>query len=110
MAKNKTTTAKGGFSFAGGGSGKMFGKMGVKPSSPGVSVHPTAPGMDKGPAHGGASGGGKQGASVPSKSGGVTVGGHSGSNTFGVKGGSGKMFGKQTAARAQSGTSSKSNG
>jgi hypothetical protein len=107
--KSGVGSPKGGY-FAAGGNKKMFGKMGVTPADPGVSVHPTAPSPAKGPAKGGKAYGSKQGGAVPAQPGKVTPGGNAGNNSFKASGGSGRMFGPQSAARAQPGTSSKANG
>lgn len=107
--KSSVGSPKGGY-FAKGGGTKMFGKMGATPATPGVSVHPTAPSPAKGPATGGGKTKSGQGGVVPSQPGKVTSGGNKGSNSWGVSGGTGRMFGPQSAARAQGGTSSKVNG
>ena len=90
--KGKEKTDKAG-SFAKGGSNKMFGKMGVKPSEAGVAAPTRAPGMDKAAPKGGRTGVmGKQRNAAPSQPGKVTSGGAAGGdNTFKVSGGRGHM-------------------
>lgn len=89
--KGKEKTDKAG-SFAKGGSGKMFGKMGVKPSEAGVAAPTRAPGMDKVAPKGGRTGVmGKQRGAAPAVAGQVSSGGRGGDNSFSVKGGNGHM-------------------
>lgn len=100
MAKTKTSS---GFSVSGGKT-RMFGKMGVQPSQPGVSAPSRAPAMTKNPPKGGRTGVmGKQGGVLNAVPGQVTPAksGVGNSKGFSVSGGKKHMFGKQTASTAR---------
>lgn len=98
------TISSGSLNGAKGGSAKMFSKMGVQPSSPGVSAPTSAPRMDKAPPKGGRTGVmGKQGGSIPAEAGKITPAksGVGNSSGFSVAGGKTRMYGKGTAAPAK---------
>ncbi len=77
-----------------GGTTKMFGKMGVQPSMPGVSAPARAPSAANNAPKGGSTGVmGKQRGAAPAVSGQVSSGGRAGDNTFKVSGGTGHMAG-----------------
>ena len=89
--KGKEKSEKSGV-FAKGGTTKMFPKMGVKPSMPGVSAPTSTPGFDKAAIKGGRTGvRGKQRGAAPARPGQSSPGGHSGDNTFKASGGKGHM-------------------
>jgi len=75
-----------------GGSGKMFGKMGVQPAEAGVAAPTRAPSANNAAPKGGRTGVmGKQGGAAPAVAGQVSSGGRGGDNTFKVSGGKGHM-------------------
>lgn len=88
--KGKEKSDKAG-AFAKGGSGKMFGKMGVQPSQPGVSAPMRAPSANNAAPKGGSGHMAKQSGAAPAVAGQVSTGGRSGDNTFKVSGGKGHM-------------------
>lgn len=89
--KSKEKSEKAG-AFAKGGSGKMFGKMGVQPSQAGVAAPVRAPSANNAAPKGGSARSSKQGGVVPSAAG-VAMTYGAGNNTFKAEGGKAHMAG-----------------
>jgi hypothetical protein len=104
MAKKTKTKSTGKLNGAKGGSGHMFGKMGVQPSQPGVSAPSGPPKHSKDMLKGGGTGyQGKQGGTLNVEAGKVSMPkqGKGKSKGFSISGGKGHMFGKGSSQNAR---------